>query len=160
MAAQWWRWDGSVQTVASGHSVTVYRDESVPNFTCERVMARRRGGRWSATNASMPITGEGEGTDDWGPHAREGVGVRERERVRLTGWARQQRERGGHGEGAHAVGLSWAMSEGGNAGMRGRGRGREWAGTGLAEEGERVFLFLFIFSIPFLLNSFHGVCIW
>jgi hypothetical protein len=82
-----------VQTVASGHPVKVYRDESVPNFPGERVMARRRGGRWPTTNVSMPIMGEGKGTDGWGPRAREGAGVRERERVRLTGWARRQRER-------------------------------------------------------------------
>jgi hypothetical protein len=45
MAAQWWRWDGLVKTVAYGHPLTVYRDESVPNFTGERVMARRQGER-------------------------------------------------------------------------------------------------------------------
>jgi hypothetical protein len=84
--------------VASGHPVIVYRDESVPNFTGERVMARRRGGWWPATNASMPITGEGEGIDGWGPHAREGAGVRERAGV-ADGWgqatARERRARRG-----------------------------------------------------------------
>jgi hypothetical protein len=35
MAAQWWRWDGSVKMVACGYMVTACRDELVPNFTSE-----------------------------------------------------------------------------------------------------------------------------
>jgi hypothetical protein len=35
MAAQWWRWDGSVKMVACGYTVTVCGDELVPNFTGE-----------------------------------------------------------------------------------------------------------------------------
>jgi hypothetical protein len=42
--------------VAGTHPVTVYMDELVPNFTGERVMARRRGRRRPATNVLMPIT--------------------------------------------------------------------------------------------------------
>jgi hypothetical protein len=41
IAAQTWRWDGSMHTVASGHPVIVYKDESMPNFTGEIVMVRR-----------------------------------------------------------------------------------------------------------------------
>jgi hypothetical protein len=74
MAAQWWRWDGSVQTVEGTHPVIVYRDESVPNFTGERVMARRRGGRRSATTVLMPITVREKGL-------MAGAHVPERERL-------------------------------------------------------------------------------
>jgi hypothetical protein len=103
-----------VNMVASGHPVIVYRDESVPNFTGERVMARRRGGRWPAMIASMPIMGEGEGTDGWGPRAREGAGAARRQR---------ERERGGRGEGARVVGLSWVVSGGGETRAREGGGG-------------------------------------
>jgi hypothetical protein len=41
-------------------------------------MARKGGGRWPAMIASMPSTGEGEGTDGRDLRAREGAGARER----------------------------------------------------------------------------------
>jgi hypothetical protein len=57
-----------------GHSA---RGRKAPNFTGERVMVRRRGERWPATIASMPIMGEGEGIDELGPRTREGAVTRE-----------------------------------------------------------------------------------
>jgi hypothetical protein len=57
-----------------GHSA---RGRKAPKFTSERVIARRQGGQWPATIALMPITSEGEGTDERGPCSREGAVTRE-----------------------------------------------------------------------------------
>jgi hypothetical protein len=111
MAAQWWRWDGSVKTVVCEYTVTARGDESVPNFTSERVMARRGGGRWPATIVSMPSTGEGEGTDVRDPHAREGAVRKSESGARLTSGAERWRQRGGRGAGARAGGPRWAERE-------------------------------------------------
>jgi hypothetical protein len=49
----------------------------VPNFTGAGVMAEREGGWWPMGIAPMPSTGEEEGADSQGPHARGGAGTRE-----------------------------------------------------------------------------------
>jgi hypothetical protein len=59
MAAQWWRQDGSVQAGATGRLGHSARRRKAPNLASERVMARRRGGWWLATIASMADHGRG-----------------------------------------------------------------------------------------------------
>jgi hypothetical protein len=132
------------------HSV---RGRMVPNFTGERVMARRQGGQWPATIASMPITGDGEGTDGRGPHAREGAGARERGEARLTRGARATVR----GEGTrHESGR--AGGGGPRAGVREKERGGSGPESAQPRRGRGIFFFFFSISflvffslIPFLL---------
>jgi hypothetical protein len=126
-----------------GHSA---RGRMVPNFTSERVMARRRGRRWPATIASMPITGEGEGIDERGPHAREGAGARERGKARLTRGARAAvRGEGTRRESECAGGCGL------RAGVREKEReGESGPESAQPRRGRGIFLFLFFFSISFL----------
>jgi hypothetical protein len=116
-------------------------------------MARRQGGRWPATIASTPFTGEDERADGWGPSASGRAGARERGRVRLTGGAGQRegarRERGRvrcMGRVGHSGGRS--------AGARERGGGGAWAGSGPAERGKGFSLFFFLFFSFLFLNPF------
>jgi hypothetical protein len=133
--------------MASGHPVTVYRDESVPNFTGERVIARRQGGRWPATIAPTPFTGEDERAD-------RVARLPEEERARESGVGaadeRGQAVSGGGGKVSRERGRARRMGHERREGGSGREReGEELGRTRPSRGGEGFFLFFpfyFLFS--------------
>jgi hypothetical protein len=101
--AQWWRRDGSGRRWRWDGLVTGTGTQGA-NSAGGRVMARRRGGRWSTAIASIADHGrERERADERDWVFSEMAGAREKGRARLTGGV------------GRSVGEGWSWRAGGRA---------------------------------------------
>jgi hypothetical protein len=139
--AQWWRRDGSGQTVVTGRLDHSARGRKAPICISERVNGEAMG---RAVAGGERVDGRsrarGKGADKQGPPARERAVARERGWARLTGGVGLSGESAARGRW-----VAWVTREGGaRAGERGEILGRIWP----RQEG-RVFLFPFSFDFSF-----------